>query len=360
MRRIHIFIIGGLAILTSVFAVAMLSYAGGSGVRIPAVSQSLEKIFPSLTPPSEVKLPEPTDEIVKLLQDREPEVPVITQDQKWKKFTFTDYQLEIPADWQAEWPETENGYVTLLFKDGNGEVVAVLQSPPPVTGYEVWRFENQDRSETKDGVTYNYHLAHGTVGEEYAKNFKLKDLHILFAQIDGFKAKGDALFDPARGIQISSNKDGMREIFDHIYETIQARDKWKLFKGDVFSFQYPSNWTVKEDAGMGHRWAEFMDNNNQRIAMLECPIVETGYEGFDLQTKERTLQRADGTFDFKYWHGDDVEFGRPDMEIIFMENLSPDEGNEGGFGGNSCQLFTLDNDSQADYQRIFQTLNATN
>ncbi len=368
MQKSYIYLLGGSAILISVLAVATLSYAGGSKIRVPLVTSGIETLMENLNQPGPEHMSAPTDDLEILVGDtyapktdeeNEEKADKADVPTEWKSFSFNGYSFEIPADWESAWPSVEQGYTTILFKDAGDKVVAEIVSPPPITGYEIWRFETKERTASKDGERYKISLMLGTVAEEYADNSEKRSLNMIFAQIADTETIDDALFNPARGIQIMSDTQGTNKIFERIYSSLEPQKSWYTFTGDHFRFQYPNEWTATSEAGAGHRWGEFFDENNKRVAFLECPIPQTGYEGYNMTESHRTLSKAGIKYALDYWHGEAID-ERGDLELIMMEMMTPPKGKEGGFGGTTCALTAEQADMTEIFERIHQSLTVRN
>nr|MBD3281845.1 hypothetical protein [Candidatus Uhrbacteria bacterium] len=365
MQKSYLYLLGGLAIIISVLAVATLSYAGGSKIRIPLVTSGLETIMENLNPPGPENLTAPTDDLEVLVGDafepqaEEEKAEKATTPTAWKNFSFNGYSFEIPTDWETAWPSVEQGYTTILFKDADDKVVGEIVSPPPVTGYETWQFETKERVVTKDGERFKLSLMLGSVVEDYADGSNGGSLNMVFAQKADTENMDDSLFNPARGIQFLSNAEGTDKIFERIYKSLAPETPWQTFSGDHFRFQYPENWTVVSEGGAGSRWVEFYDETNQLAAFMKCPIPETGYEGYEMSEAHRTLSRAGMKYALDYWHGEAVD-DRGDLELIMMEMMTPPEGMEGGFGGSTCALTAEQADMTEIFERIHQSVTVRN
>lgn len=363
MKKIHFYIFGGLAVLISVLAVATLSYAGGSKVRIPLVTSGIEAIFENLTPPGPENVSAPSDDMELLVGEYNPEdfkkEAITTQPTKslevpdeWRRFNFREYSFMIPADWEATWPSQEDAYTTLVFQDAEGNIAATLLSPAPTTGYP-----GHIITETKKTVPGEHHkykalLVHGD--PDSVKSH----LDMLIISKIGYESDLEVpAFDPGYGIQIISRySEDASEIYKEMYDSVKITDEWQTFTGDHFRLEYPEEWTVTADAGAGNRWIEFFDEKNKRIAFMQCPIPVTGYEGYgELTETHRTLKRAQMKYALDYWHGEGLE-GGDDLELIMMEMMTPPEGLEGGFGGSTCQLTAEQPNMTETFQRIHQSL----
>lgn len=117
----------------------------------------------------------------------------------------------------------------------------------------------------------------------------------------------------------------------------------KTYTGDVFSFQYPSNWTIEQDNAMGERHAIFKKNGIQ-VAKLDCPIPAIGFE--NIKTAEdtsKTITKGTGatalTATLNLIYGSAWDPAEKDELIIIRmtkNNNKPDE--QQGQYGTSCML----------------------
>jgi len=364
MKKPHLYIFGGLAIVICILAVATLSYAGGSGVRIPFITSGIEKLVLNLKSPGPDDLAVPSENLDELLggvSEVSSDANTTTQTlakvevpTEWKNFNFNGFTFEIPADWESAWPSIETGNATMLFQNHAGQKVATIVNPPPTTGYPGYVITRQQRLITGKGWAHKAELWHGDpepeLGDAYLDT-------ILVTRMGYESTQSNPYMDQGYGIQLFSEYDGdASEIFQRIYESIKTGERWQIYESDVFSFHYPNNWSVVSDAGAGHRNAEFFDQNNKLAASYECPIPETGYEGFDMTEKHRTLQINNMRYALDYWHGDEIDYGRDDLELILMETMTPKEGMEGGIFGTACQLISEQPDMQETFERIHQSV----
>jgi hypothetical protein len=359
MNKPYLYILGGLAIVISVLAVATLSYAGGSSIRVPLVSSGLEKLMANLVAPGPQNVALPSNDIDFLVnypgEDTLEETPTTTSivmPTEWKSFNFNGYEFMIPSDWEAVWPSVETFYTTMLFQDITGTTVATLQSPAPTTGYPGRIISEQEK--IINGNDYNFRIlkVHGDP-DTVESNLDF----IVIGKL-GYESEFDSpVFDPGYGIQVTSRyTEDASEIFDEIYKSIKIGDEWLTYTSDVFTFAYPKDWRVVSDAGAGHRNAKFFDESNKLVASFVCPIPETGYEGFDMTESHRTLQRSNMRYALDYWHGDDIDYGRNDLELILMETMTPKKGLEGGIFGTACQLISDQPNLTTEFERIHQSV----
>jgi hypothetical protein len=365
MNKPHIYIFGGLAVVICILAVATLSYAGGSKVRIPLVTAGIETLFENFKAPKPENLAVPSNNLDDLLGQPKganedtatstKEAVAVQVPGEWKNFSYNGFTFEIPAEWEAAWPSEEAGYATLLFQNNNNQTVATIVSPPPTTGYPGFIITKEEKLITGKGWTHKAEIWHGDpepgAGDTY--------LDTIIVSRMGYESRlKNPYFDQGYGIQFFSQYDGdASEIFKLIYSSIATQDKWQIYESDVFSFDYPNNWIVVSDAGAGHRNVEFFDQNNKLAASFECPIPETGYEGFDMTEIHRTLKIGEMQYALDYWHGDEMDYGRDDLELILMETMTPKEGMEGGIFGTACQLISEQPDMQETFERIHQSVN---
>ncbi len=365
MNKLHTYIFGSLAIVICILAVATLSYAGGSSFRIPIVTSGIERLVENLKAPEPENLPVPSSDLNVLLNEVEgvnvnantstESLTKIEVPTEWKNYSFNGLSFEIPSDWEVAWPSIENGHATMLFQDHDSKTVASIVSPPPTTGYEGYVITKEERLISGKGWTHSAKFWHGDTEPEVGGNY----LDTIIVSRMGYESEMENPYiDQGYGIQFFSHYDGdASDIFKHIYESINSLDKWQTYTSDVFSFQYPNNWRVVSDAGAGHRNAEFFDQNNKLLASYVCPIPETGYEGFDMTEIHRTLLRGDMRYAIDYWHGDEIEYSRNDLEIIFMETMTPKEGMEGGIFGTACQIMANQPNLTEEFERIHQSVN---
>ncbi len=363
MQKPYLYIFGGLAIIISVLTVATLSYAGGSKVRIPLVTSGIEAIFENLTPPGSEHLSAPSDDLELLVGEYNPDdfkkeatttqvIAVLDTPDKWKRFNFREYSFKIPADWEPTWPSVEDAYTTLVFQDANGDIAATLLSPAPTTGYPGHIITETKKTVSGEHHEYKAYLVHGDPDSVKTS------LDMLLISKIGYESDLEVpVFDPGYGIQIISRyRDDASAIYKEMYNSVEITDEWQTFTGDHFRLEYPEEWTVTTDAGTGNRWIEFFDENNKRVAFMECPIPVTGYEGYgELTETHRTLKRADMKYALDYWHGEGLDGGK-DLELIMMEMMTPPQGMEGGFGGTTCQLTAEQPNLTETFQRIHQSL----
>jgi hypothetical protein len=357
MKKPYLYIFGALAIVICVLAVATLSYAGGSKVRVPLVTSGLEAIMANLVAPGPQDLSVPSTDYKMLIEHPadnklEEDIPaVLKTPESWKRFSFKNYSFKIPSDWEPVWPSVEQGYATLLFQDAGGATVANLWSPTPTTGYPGHIITETKKTIKADDHNYKVLLVHGDP-DSVESNLDM----IVISKL-GYESDMEyEVFDPGYGMQIFSRYDeDASEIFQEIYDSLEIVDAWQTFTGDHFRFEYPDEWIVTTDAGVGHRWIEFFGTDNKKIASMRCPIPETGYIGYEMTETNRTLTRGDMKYALDYWHGDDLD-GDSDLELILMETMTPREGEEGGFGGNTCQLTAEKENLTEVFERIYQSV----
>lgn len=67
----------------------------------------------------------------------------------------------------------------------------------------------------------------------------------------------------------------------------------KTYTGDVFSFQYPSDWVSEQDNAMGERHATFKKNGVQ-VAKLDCPIPAVGFENIKTTSTSNLITKGGG------------------------------------------------------------------
>ncbi|MDF1497600.1 MAG: hypothetical protein P1P90_06150 [Patescibacteria group bacterium] len=367
MKKLTLYIFGVLAIIISVLAVATLSYANGSKFRVPLVTTGIERIVEALKSPELENADMPTSDFSDLIgtgtstnadnEDlgNEATSTIIEMPSEWKEFSYNGFLLPIPSNWDAVWPSIENGNATLLFQDEDGNTVASIVSPPPTTGYEGYVITKQERSISGKGWSHIAKFWHGDPEPGLGGNY----LDTIFVNRLGYESDLENPYrDQGFGFQIFSQYNGdASKIFERIYQSIQASNKWQTYKSDVFMFDYPADWTVVSDAGAGHRNASFYDEFNKLSASFWCPIPTTGYEGYDMTETHRTIQIGNMQYAMDYWHGDDVDESRIDTEIIFMETMTPKEGMEGGIFGTACQLTSEKGDVTEIFERIYQSVN---
>jgi hypothetical protein len=366
MQKIHLYIFGGLAIFISVLAVATLSYAGGEKVRIPIVTDGIQAMMDNIFPPEPsavAVLPSnnetPTQLITatatnSLVDDRS-DTPInntLGMPLEWKTFDYNGFSFEIPGNWQAVWPATEEAYTTLLLQDENGSTAALIVSPPPTTGYPGYEITEQEKIITGQGWTHRIQLWHGKPEAEMSYGY----LDTIIVSRVGYENESGNMFDPRYGIQIFSQyKEDASEVFEKIYNSIEYNAKWNDYSGDIYSFQYPTDWTVEEEAGVGHRWVEFFDKNNKLTASMTCPIPKSDKTADKQIESLRTFELIGIQYAFKHTVG----FGagnNPGANTITMEMINPPQELAGGISGTACQLTAEKTGLEKIFTRIHQSL----
>lgn len=138
-------------------------------------------------------------------------------------------------------------------------------------------------------------------------------------------------------------------------------NNWKTYIYNEFNFNFPSNWTISTTGLAGNDKVEFLNEAGQKIALLTCPLTETGYENF---TKIKDLKRSylKNNINFNveiYTFKGIVEkngFKFPDVNLLLMSQN----------GSNSCQLISSSDwgdqvakniDLEAVYDKIYQSVN---
>jgi len=271
----------------------------------------------------------------------------------WKSFSFNGYSFDIPNNWQAMEPAEESAYHRLEFKKSDGKYAATLISPPPVTGYEGWKFTTTSHRIQKNGNTFDISMWLGE--SDGTNNQEMTPPAIIFVQREDYQNVADTkYFDPGRGIQLMTDATPeMDKIMEHIYESITPQDIWKTFTSDIFYFQYPTAWTAEVDAGAGHRDGIFTDSQDETIASFHCPIPGDKKISDYQITEKRLLKLGDKAFSIVL--ATDPKNDSADKAALFFTNLTPQQDEQGGIFGNECSLTTTKDDLSDVFQRIYQS-----
>ncbi len=367
MNKANTYIIGGLAIIISVLAVASLSFAGGQKVQIPLVTKGIQALLgkDTLQQPEVLRVLTADDETLSELtaasgtapsltinRDEKPANQTIPMPLKWKNFEYNGFALELPADWTAVWPATEEAYATLLLQDKEGRTVATIVSPPPTTGYPGYKITEKERVIKNKESTFAVKYWHGDPEQEMNNRY----LDTIIVSTVNHEDEIVNMFDPRNAMQIFSQyQNDVSEVFDKIYKSIEYKEKWNDYSGDVYSFQYPADWTVKEDAGVGHRWVEFYDENNKLTASMTCPIPKSDNTADEKYKSLRTFELTGIQYAFKHILGFDSG-NNPGENTVTMEMVNPPQDLLGGISGTACQLTAGQTGLEKVFTRIHQSL----
>lgn len=362
----HLYIFGGLAIAISVLAVATLSYAGGEKVRIPLVTDGIQALMDNLTPPQPnavVVLPNDIDALTKLVtatatnsltnkQSNTQTIETLVMPLEWKKFDYNGFTFDVPATWDPVWPATEEAYTTLLLQDENGTTVATIVSPPPTTGYPGYTITEKERMIKNNDLTFAIKYWHG----EPEPEMNNRHLDTIIVSTVDHENEIVNMFDPRNAMQIfSQNPNDVSKVFEKIYNSIKFGDKWNDYSGDIYSFQYPANWTVEEEAGAGHRWIEFFDNDKKITASMKCPIPKSDKTTNQRFEFLRTYELTGVQYAFKHILGFDAA-NNPEANAITMEIINPPDELAGGISGTACQITAEKTGLEKIFTRIHQSL----
>lgn len=139
---------------------------------------------------------------------------------------------------------------------------------------------------------------------------------------------------------------------------VEPAAKWTIYEIGEYNFKYPANWqTVLDD----DRSIYFNDGANT-VMILNCPIVETGYQAWTLETESRQYQGLGGDIDY----GVDLWLGTPKsgtdvkaLAIIFMHRNDFDNwaGEDNQDFNSSCQLLSMNADGKTDiFREIYNSV----
>ncbi len=367
MNKANTYIIGVLAIVISVLAVASLSFAGGQKVHIPLVTKGIQALLGKDTPQqpdavriltadnqtlSELIATSGTTPSLTINRDEKPADQKLPMPLKWKNFEYNGFTLELPADWTAVWPATEEAYATVLLQDNEGSTAATIVSPPPTTGYPGYTITEKERTIKYKELIFVIKYWHGEPEPELNSG----NLDMIIVSTVNHENEIVNMFDPRNSMQIfSKSQNDASRLFEKIYDSIEFNDKWEDYSGDVYSFQYPANWTVKEDAGAGHRWVEFFDNSNKLTASMKCPIPKMDKTIDKKSESLRTFELTGIQYAFKHILGFDSG-NNPGANTITMEMVNPPEDLLGGISGTACQLNAEQTGLEKVFTRIHQSL----
>lgn len=140
---------------------------------------------------------------------------------------------------------------------------------------------------------------------------------------------------------------------------------WKKYRVDEYRFALPDTWKADKAKRrkVGDVWGKeirFFDKGKMHIATLRCPIVMTGYEGWDIEEQKRTHKAGKQLHGATLWFGKAKDPELKDFALLFMHRNTFDHWMDTARDErHSCQLTAGAVDLTHDrvtWQRIYESV----